>query len=145
MGVIFNRFGGNRQSILITKRITANNTYSAKQEDADGFSQVTVDVKAARNVLWTGEATGDITVNLSAYKFVYIEVTGGGKLLLEVNGAAGYVGMIGPHEPYATFGTARGYRATSSGIQATTNSISATEIDSEVIKVTAVYGITNIV
>ena len=144
MGAVYNRYGGSPAPVLINKNITANGTYNASSDNADGYAQVTTNIKAARNLLWSGSSSGNISVDLSGYTWVYIEVTGGSRLLLQVGGATGYIGLIGAHLSYGTFGTARGYKATTSGITAETANYSATEEDSEVISVTAVYGITDI-
>ena len=142
MGAVYNRFGGG-DAKLKTKSITTNGTYYASAENVDGFSKVKVNVKSARNLLWSGEAS-DVTIDLSAYSFVYIETNGGSDLLLQVNGATGYAGLINTHSGQ-TFGTARGYKATSSGVFAQTVNYSATEQNSETINIINIYGITNII
>lgn len=44
MGTVFNKIGGNKPATLITKSITANGTYAAASDNADGYSEVTVSV-----------------------------------------------------------------------------------------------------
>ena len=142
MGAIYNRFGGTTPK-LTTKSITANGTYNASSDNVDGFSKVKVNVKSNRVLLWSGEAA-NVTIDLSAYNFVYIEVNGGSNLLLQVNGSTGYVGLINTHSGQ-TFGTARGFKATSTGVSAQTVNYSATEQNSETINILSIYGITNVI
>ena len=148
MGAVYNRYGGGESTppVLINKTINANGTYNASSDNADGYAQVTVDINAARTLLWSGSSSGNVSVDLSSYDWVYIVVTGGSALLLQVGGSTGYVGLINNHmvdQVLRTFGTARGYKATSSGITAETVNYSATEEDSEIISILSVYGISN--
>jgi len=45
--------GGGSSATLITKTITANGTYSASDDDADGYSEVTVNVPSSAASSWT--------------------------------------------------------------------------------------------
>ena len=45
--------GGGGSATLITKNITANGTYSASDDDADGYSEVTVNVPSSATSSWT--------------------------------------------------------------------------------------------
>ena len=128
---------------LTTKSITANGTYNSSSDNAAGYSQVSVNVRSSRNLLWSGSSSSGVSVDLSAYTWVYIEVTGGSRLLLQVGGSEGVIGLM-ESSYYGDFGTAHRYRATTSGIESTSSNKSATEVDSRIIYITAVYGITDI-
>lgn len=75
---------------------------------------------ASRVKVWSGSTLGNISVNLSSYTWVYIKVTGGSTLLLQVNGAAGWVAndTTSPDGNWSSWVGARQYKATSSGITA---------------------------
>ena len=106
----------------------------------------TANPSASRVRLWSGSTTGNVSVSLSGYTWVYV-VTTGGNLLLQVNGAAGYTGYIGtsPDGMWGTWGGARGYKATTSGITATTNTYGATENKgASWISIKEVWGIKNL-
>lgn len=64
-------------STLITKTITANGTYSAQDDDADGYSSVTVNVPAPSVPFVTGKFTGQASEKGSAIT-VNIPYTGSG-------------------------------------------------------------------
>ena len=70
--------------------------------------------------VWSGNTLGNISVNLSSYKYVVIKVTGGSMLILQVNGAAGWVAndTTSPDGNWSSWVGARQYKATSSGITA---------------------------
>lgn len=135
MGAVYNKIGG---ANLITKSITSNGTYNAENDNADGYNQVTVNVKAQRVLLWEGANPDGVTIDLSAYKFVYIVVIGGAgvsgstncNLLLEVGGAEACAGVI-----QGASNKARAYSATTSGIVAGSG---------DQLNVYRVYGITDI-
>lgn len=60
--------GGGSSPVLITKSITANGTYDAEDDDADGYSSVTVNVSGGSAQTATGTFTGSggITQSISA-------------------------------------------------------------------------------
>lgn len=60
--------GGGSSPVLITKSITANGTYDAEDDDADGYSSVTVNVSGSSAQTATGTFTGSggITQSISA-------------------------------------------------------------------------------
>ena len=127
---------------LTTKSITSNGTYNASSDNAAGYSQVSVNVRSQRNLLWSGQSQGDVSVNLSAYNWVYIVLDPSGdntgcNLLLQVNGAASCAGVYRPMDDAARQ-YARIYKATSSGITALTG-----DTDGYCI-LTKIYGITNL-
>lgn len=64
-------------STLITKSITANGTYDAQNDDADGYSEVTVNVPAPSVPFVTGTFTGQASEKGSAIT-VNIPYTGSG-------------------------------------------------------------------
>lgn len=51
-------YGGGGGSTLITKSITANGTYNASDDSADGYSQITVNVPTGLSNVVTGTFTG---------------------------------------------------------------------------------------
>lgn len=53
--------GGGGSATLITKNITANGTYSAEDDDADGYSEVTVNVAGGASNIVTGTFKGTTT------------------------------------------------------------------------------------
>ena len=55
--------GGGGSATLITKTITANGTYNASSDDADGYSQVTVNVSGGGGSSYTLLASQDFVVN----------------------------------------------------------------------------------
>jgi hypothetical protein len=64
------------QPTLITKQITANGTYAAEDENADGYSEVTVDVASSIDSLIDGSIT-EIQSNVSTvkkYAFAYSSI-----------------------------------------------------------------------
>lgn len=100
-----------------------------------------------RTRLWSGSSSGNISVNLSGYNFVYLKSNEGTYLFLQVNGSVGYMGRIGisGDGQWNDWGAARGYQATTSGITATTNTKAATENwNSSVIAITEVWGLKNL-
>lgn len=69
------------QPTLITKSITTNGTYNAEDDNADGYSQVSVNVSGgspALVLLWTNPnpsssfAAQTLSLDLSAYKFIVL-------------------------------------------------------------------------
>lgn len=177
MGSIFNKIGG-AVSKLVNKTITANGTYNASSDNADGYSQVVVNVnqstetknitangsytptsgkigfsqvtvnvpQSSRVQLWSGWTGSDIAVDLSGYNFVYIAVADGyhtSWLLLQVGGAVGYGGGI-PTWNGVSYGVAKGYQATTSGIHCVTNSRAGGSDSETGLNISAVYGITNL-
>lgn len=172
MGSVYSRSSAARtvEPVLKTKTISANGTYNASQDNADGYSQVTVNVNQAtetknitangsytpssgkigfsqvtvnvpqssRVAVWSGSAVSDISVNLSAYRWVYIYVTDDGStttsLLLQVGGdwstAGGWWGNKNA--------VAQKFKATASGITFGENTGGGN------MRVTNIYGITNL-
>lgn len=65
--------GAAPEPTLIAKSITANGTYSAVSDNADGFSSVTVDVpsEASIDLLWTND---DTTTSFAQQK-IYVDLT----------------------------------------------------------------------
>ena len=55
--------GGGSSATLITKTITANGTYSAEDDDADGYASVTVNVPSSAASSWTKVAETSYQVN----------------------------------------------------------------------------------
>lgn len=53
--------GGGGSATLITKNITANGTYDAEDDDADGYSEVTVNVAGGASNIVTGTFKGTTT------------------------------------------------------------------------------------
>ena len=153
MGVIYNKNGGVKviEPVLKTKSITSNGTYNAASDNADGFSSVTVNVKAQRVALftggwWSGDVGDTLALNLSAYKFVYVVLNDGyhsTNLFLQVGGANGYAGGI-PIKNGLNYGVAQGFKAKSTGIEVMTEAYAANESDAWTLAITDVYGITNI-
>lgn len=58
--------GGGGSATLITKSITANGTYSAEDDDADGYSEVTVNVPSSAASSWTKVAETSYQVSTSS-------------------------------------------------------------------------------
>lgn len=58
--------GGGGSSTLITKTITANGTYSAEDDDADGYSSVTVNVPSSAASSWTKVAETSYQVSTTS-------------------------------------------------------------------------------
>lgn len=58
--------GGGGSATLITKNITANGTYSAEDDDADGYSEVTVNVPSSVASSWTKVAETSYQVSTSS-------------------------------------------------------------------------------
>lgn len=56
-----NAISGGGGSTLITKSITANGTYSAEDDDVDGYSEVTVNVPSGASNIVTGTFKGTTT------------------------------------------------------------------------------------
>lgn len=54
---------GGGSATLITKTITANGTYSAEDDDADGYSSVTVNVPSSAASSWTKVAETSYSIN----------------------------------------------------------------------------------
>ncbi len=86
-----------------TKSITSNGTYTPSSGKL-GFSKVTVNVPTASRVTaWSGSSTGNISVNLSAYKWVYVTLKTTadypeqpqGSCMLPVGGGARAAGVMG--------------------------------------------------
>lgn len=86
-----------------TKSITANGTYTPSSEKI-GFSSVTVNVPTASRVTaWSGSTSGNVSVNLSAYKWVYVTMKCGtdypespqGMCMLPVGGGSRAGGVMG--------------------------------------------------
>lgn len=87
-----------------TKSITANGTYTPSSGKI-GFSSVSVNVPTASRVTaWSGSTTGNVSVNLSAYKWVYVTLKssafyptseGEGTCMLPVGGGAKVTGVAG--------------------------------------------------
>ena len=97
--------------------------------------------------VWSGSTTGNVSVNLSAYKYVVVQVTGGSWLMLQVGGSKGYIGYIGtsPDGMWGTWGGTRAYKATTSGITSDSDLYGATENKGKSwISITKVWGIKNL-
>ena len=97
--------------------------------------------------VWSGSTTGNISVSLSAYKYVVVQVTGGSWLMLQVGGSKGYIGYIGtsPDGMWGTWGGTRAYKATTSGITSDSDLYGATENKGKSwISITKVWGIKNL-
>ena len=54
--------GGGGEAVLITKNITANGTYNASSDNADGYSQVTVNVPDRASQLVDQTISGEIVI-----------------------------------------------------------------------------------
>lgn len=61
-----NAISGGGGSTLITKSITANGTYSAEDDDADGYSSVTVNVPSSAASSWTKVAETSYQVSTTS-------------------------------------------------------------------------------
>lgn len=59
-------YGGGGSATLITKAITANGTYSAEDDDADGYSSVTVNVPSSGASSWTKVAETSFQVSTTS-------------------------------------------------------------------------------
>lgn len=97
--------------------------------------------------VWSGSTTGNVSVNLSSYKYVVVQVTGGSWLMLQVGGSKGYIGYIGtsPDGMWGTWGGTRAYKATTSGITSDSDLYGATENKGKSwISITKVWGIKNL-
>lgn len=60
--VRFYENGGGSSATLVTKSITANGTYSASDDSADGYSEVTVNVPSSGSSAWTKVAETSYTI-----------------------------------------------------------------------------------
>lgn len=126
MGAVYNRLGGKTPDppVLINKTISSNGTYNASSDNADGYARVITNVRGTLTQLWSGEASGDISVDLSGYNWIEIETNAysgatGSKTLLQVGGAPGSASVYFPYQGSAR-GYCRVYQATASGITALT-------------------------
>lgn len=103
---------------------------------------------ASRVKVWSGSTLGNVSVNLSGYSWVYIKVTGGSTLLLQVNGAAGWVAndTTSPDGMWGSWVGARQFKATSSGITALSGTRCGTENHwgNVWLYITEVWGIKNL-
>ena len=70
--------GGSGDATLITKTITANGTYSAEDDDADGYSEVTVNVPSSAASSWTkiAETTYQVSTTSTSAATVATWATG---------------------------------------------------------------------
>ena len=74
--------GGGGSATLITKSITANGTYSAEDDDADGYSEVTVNVPSSAVSSWTkvAETTYQVSTTSTSAATVATWATGHSEL-----------------------------------------------------------------
>lgn len=71
MGSVYNKLGGGKSAVLTTKSITANGTYDAASDNADGYSEVNVAIP-----LGTKSISANGTYNASSdSKAGYSQVT----------------------------------------------------------------------
>jgi hypothetical protein len=128
---------------LTTKSITANGTYNASSDNAAGYSQVSVNVKATRNLIWSGSSADGVSINLSAYNWVYIVASVGTYGGSTLLQVGGGAACLGAYQTVE--GGSRGY---SRAYKATTSGITALTGDPSddklTFRVTAIYGITNL-
>lgn len=73
MGSVFNKIGG-AVSKLITKSITANGTYNAASDDADGYSQVSVNVPLTTKSITSNGTYNAASDNAAGYSQVSVNV-----------------------------------------------------------------------
>ena len=69
---------GGGSATLITKTITANGTYSAEDDDADGYSEVTVNVPTGITPTGTLNITENDTYDVTNYASAIVNVPSGG-------------------------------------------------------------------
>ena len=63
--------GGGGSSTLIEKSITANGTYDAEDDEADGYSSVTVNVPSVDGVYFDGTTTNVLKIPYSSRDYEY--------------------------------------------------------------------------
>jgi len=173
MGSVYSRSGGAKAPTLITKNITANGTYNASSDNADGYnqvsvniplktknitangtfnassdnaagySQVSVNVKATRNLIWSGSSADGVSVNLSAYNWVYVVITP------TDGGATGCTLLLQVNGSASCAGIYRPYegsvRQYARNYQALSSGISALTANGDnMYRISAIYGISDI-
>ena len=130
-----------------TKSISSNGTYTPSSGKI-GFSSVTVNVpQSSRVLLWSGRTGDNISVNLSAYNWIYLvtapssaEHPQTGYALLHKDNNPYSVGISWYSSDWTYYGASALYRADNAGVYR----ITSTSGGDANVNITAVYGITNL-
>lgn len=130
-----------------TKSISSNGTYTPSSGKI-GFSSVTVNVpQSSRVLLWSGRTGDNISVNLSAYNWIYLETTPSsaehpqtGYALLHKDNNPYSVGISWYSSDWTYYGASALYRADNAGVYR----ITSTSGGDANVNITAVYGIANL-
>lgn len=86
--------GGGESATLITKEITANGTYSAEDDDADGYSSVTVNVSSSAASSWTKIAEETYTFSTSSTGYTTVGTLQTGNTGIWTSGKILYVRIM---------------------------------------------------
>ena len=130
-----------------TKSISSNGTYTPSSGKI-GFSSVTVNVpQSSRVLLWSGRTGDNISVNLSAYNWIYLvtapssaEHPQTGYALLHKDNNPYSVGISWYSSDWTYYGASALYRADNAGVYR----ITSTSGGDANVNITAIYGITNL-